>query len=132
MPPALGSSHTFIFMEIRNKIFNELNEDIFRLKYEIAYVDHMRPETEKMIEEAQKEADEIKAKLEELTKSGDQKKKAVREEMKQVSHAFGKAMQKVGNIKAVMVGAEENKKQYQEKLEGKMRRLEFIQKFELQ
>ncbi len=121
-------------MENPNKVFKgraleNLNELIWKTKYDVAFIISRIPLLEEQRDEEQKRADGIEADLNEK-KTGDQKKKAIREELKAITLSLGKARQRIGYFNQIITQKKDEVKELESKLLGLEGKLEFLTAYE--
>ncbi|MDQ3158795.1 MAG: hypothetical protein M3P98_01495 [bacterium] len=121
-------------MKNNNKVFKDraienLNELIWKTKYDSAFITSRIPMLESQRDEEQAKADKIEAELTEK-KTGDQKKKAVREELKALTLTLGKARQRVGYFNQIIGQKADEVKELESKLTGLEGKLEFLTAYE--
>lgn len=113
----------------KQKLINELESQLWRLKFDLKYNDSILPEVTKWKDDAQVKADAIKAELDEVS-AGDKKKRETRDKIKKLAWDYGQAMKMVGAFASTIQGIEENKRQGEEKITGVERKVAFLETYD--
>lgn len=114
----------------KEKLVNELKEQLWRVNFDLNYNKHVLPSVEERKAGIEAEAQKQQAEIDEYAKNNDQKKKAVRDELKKRVFDLGKTRQRIGTYAGIIDSIKTNIDQAGEKITGIEAKLKFLETYE--